>query len=125
MTTWRRAALALAIMIAGPAAAGRDNPAAKALAGREAGTPADCITLSASTNSEIVDARTILYRQGHRIWRTGPVGTCASLAPNRILIVEPFGAQLCRNDRFRTLTPNTSIPSGYCRFDRFTPYVRR
>ena len=121
----RAVALALALTAPAPAPAARDDAAAAALAGRVAGQPVDCITLPAGTNPVIVDARTILYRQGRRIWRTGPVGACPSLTPNRILIVEPFGAQLCRNDRFRTLTPNTGIPSGFCRFDRFTPYVWR
>jgi hypothetical protein len=95
------------------------------LAGRVAGPPQDCVSLTQNASPTIIDDRTILYREsGRRIWRTGPVGACASLRPDAILIVDVFGAQLCRNDRFRTLTPNTSIPSGYCRFTQFTPFDR-
>jgi hypothetical protein len=95
------------------------------LAGRVAGEPRDCISLTQNVSPTIVDQRTILYREsGRRIWRTTPVGACPSLRPDSILIIDVFGAQLCRNDRFRTLVPNTIIPSGYCRFDRFTPYDR-
>ena len=93
------------------------------LSGRIAGTPTDCISLNRNTAPDIVDQNTILYRETQqRIWRTGPVGTCPALRPMNILIIDVYGAQLCRNDRFRVLQPGTSIPSSYCRFDRFTPY---
>ena len=95
------------------------------LAGRVAGPPQDCVSLSQNASPTIIDKRTILYSQGgRRLWRTGPVGICPSLRPDAILIVDVFGAQVCRNDRFRTLLPSTSIPSGYCRFTQFTPYDR-
>lgn len=107
------AALAVALVAA------RSDP----LAGRVAGPAVDCIELSRTDGPDIVDQGTILYRQsGKRIWRTGPVGTCPSLRPLTTLIVEVYGSQICRNDRFRVLEPGTSIPSAYCRFDRFTPY---
>lgn len=112
---------ALLVLAAGLSVGAKRDP----LAGRVAGVPSDCISLSRNTSPSIIDERTILYREsGRRIWRTGPVGTCPSLRPNTILIVEVFGAQVCRNDRFRTLLPSTSIPSGYCRFSQFTPYDR-
>lgn len=44
--------------------------------------------------------------------------------PLTTVIVEMRGSQLCRNDQFRVLTPGTSIPSGYCRLGKFTPYTR-
>lgn len=95
------------------------------LAGRVAGKPVDCISLSLNATPEIVDERTILYRQGgRRMWRTGPVGACPSLRPLNTLIVENYGGRICRNDRFRVLIPSTTIPSGYCRFAAFTPYER-
>lgn len=93
------------------------------LAGRIAGAPTECLALNRNTSPEIVDQNTILYRETQqRIWRTGPVGNCPALRPMNTLIIDVYGGQLCRNDRFRVLQPGTSIPSGYCRFDRFTPY---
>lgn len=110
------AALALPLMAA------HSDP----LAGRVAGAPQDCITLSSTSGPAIVDKHTILYTEGagRRVWKTGPVGTCNSLEPFNTLIVEVYGGQVCRNDRFRVLTPGTTIPSGYCRFTAFTPYTR-
>lgn len=113
-----RAAVLLLLALMGSTGAERDP-----LAGRVAGKPQNCISLNRAVSPEIVDRNTILYHEtNRRIWRTGPVDACPSLRPLDILIVDVYGAQLCRNDRFRTVQPGQSIPSGYCRFDRFTPY---
>jgi hypothetical protein len=110
---------AVALLTVGMPGAGKSDP----LAGRVAGTPVRCIDLQQLNGPEIVDSQTILYRQsGKRIWKTGPVGECASLRPFDTLIVDVYGGQLCRNDRFRTVSVGMSIPSGYCRFRDFTPY---
>ncbi len=114
-----RALLLAALALALPLLAGRSDP----LEGRIAGAPVRCIDLQQLNGPEIVDPQTILYRQsGKRIWKTGPVGECASLRPLDTLIVDVYGGQLCRNDRFRTVSGGMSIPSGYCRFRDFTPY---
>lgn len=118
----RRAAAPL--LLATLAAAPADTPdVAKALAGRTAGAAVNCVDLSQIQGPQIVDATTILYRQsGRRVWRTGPVGACPALRPIATLIVQVYGGQLCRNNRFQVLDANSTIPSGYCRFTRFTPY---
>lgn len=109
------AAGALALVLG----AGRDDP----LAGRVAGTAVRCIDIARIQGPTIVDADTILYRQsGKRIWRTGPVGSCPPLRPLATMIVDVYGGQLCRNDRFRLVEPGLSIPSASCRFRDFTPY---
>ena len=96
------AALALTLV------AGRDDP----LAGRIAGTPVRCIGIGLVQGPTILDATTILYRQsGKRVWRTGPVGPCPQLRPLSTIIVDIYGGQLCRNDRFRLIEPGLSIPS--------------
>lgn len=95
------------------------------LAGRVAGPPQRCINLAAANDGpSIVDARTILYRQGPRLYRTGPRGSCPALRPFTTLIVEVFGGQLCANDRFRVLEPGSGIPSATCLFTEFTPYTK-
>lgn len=95
------------------------------LAGRIAGRPQQCLPLQQIGGPDIVDARTILYRQGgRRIWRVSPVGHCPGLRPFTRLIVDLYGTRICRNDRFRTLDVNSTIPGPYCRFGNFTPYDR-
>lgn len=112
----------LVAALALPLLAAKSDP----LAGRVAGPPANCITLSSTNGPSIIDEHTILYTQGAggRVWKTGPVGACPSLEPLTTLVVEVYGSQLCRNDRFRVITPGLAIPSAYCRFTEFTPYDR-
>ena len=100
-------------------AAAKDDP----LAGRIAGQPVNCIDAQLTQGPDVLDAHTILYREtNRRIWRTEPIGTCPELEPISTLIVEIYGAQLCRNDRFRVRRPGELIPGPVCRFGAFTPY---
>jgi hypothetical protein len=113
-------ALALAAAAGGLLVAADRDP----LAGRVAGPPERCITLGVNDGPSIVDGSTILYRQGARLYRTGPRGSCPALRPFNTLIVEVYGGQLCANDRFRVLQPGSSIPSAPCLFTEFTPYTK-
>lgn len=110
------AALALALPLTGAAS----DP----LAGRVAGPPQTCITLRHGNGPTIVDRTTMLYRDGSRLWKASPIGACASsMEPISTVVVEIHGGQLCQNDRFRILSPGMRIPSPFCRFGPFTPYV--
>ena len=120
-------ALILPFLLAGCAAApddmSGDRELAKITAGRNAGAPQSCINQSQIQGPQIVDARTVVYRQtGRRIWVNTLTNECPGLRPDATLVVEPFGSQLCENDRLRTVYPGQSIPGPYCRFGKFTPY---
>jgi hypothetical protein len=98
---------------------------AKALEGRVAGEAKECISSSFLQGPEIIDDKTILYREvGRTIWRNDVIGPCPSLAPMETLVVEMHGAQLCRNDRFRVLPFGGGIPSAPCRLGKFVPYKK-
>ncbi len=101
-------------------AATRDDP----LAGRVAAPAEDCVSLTRVQGPDVVDERTIIYRQNRRrLWVTHPVDACPSLRPQlSTLVVEVQGDRLCRNDRFRVRSVNSPIPGPVCRFGRFTPY---
>lgn len=125
-----RLAVLAAVALAGCSAnaasdvAGDDTALNKALAGRVAGPPQNCISVTARDGPMII-GETLLYRDGRRLWRTEPVDGCPSLRGDPILVVEMHGSQLCRNDRFRTLDRSSMlIPGPYCRFGTFTPYVK-
>ncbi|WP_233503448.1 hypothetical protein [Sphingomonas psychrotolerans] len=97
----------------------------EALKGRVAGKPQNCLSSSQSTNGpQIIDAHTILYRDGRRVWRNDLAGNCPSLDPDDILVVELHGSQICKNDMFRPVDRGSQIPGAYCRFGQFTPYVK-
>ncbi|OAN63926.1 hypothetical protein A7X12_18520 [Sphingomonas sp. TDK1] len=91
---------------------------------RVPGKPQDCINPTFTDGPQIIDRRTLIYRQGATLYRNDLVSECPSLAPLTTVIVEMRGSQLCRNDLFRVLTPGTSIPGAYCRMGTFTPYTR-
>ena len=95
------------------------------LAGRIAGPPQQCINPSSTTNAAIADEGMVVWREsGRRWWVARPIGPCPSLRPMNTLIIERWGSQLCRNDRFRVLTPGQAIASAPCRFGDFVPYTR-
>jgi hypothetical protein len=98
---------------------------ADALGDRVAGKPQDCISPGMADGPQVIDERTIVYRQGSRIYRNDLAAACPSLAPYATLIVEMRGTQLCRNDMFRVLQPGMIVPSANCRFGKFTPYTRK
>jgi hypothetical protein len=113
-----RAVLAAALLPL--AAAASDDP----LAGRVAGPPERCIPVSTTNGPNVIDARTILYTRGTSggiVYRS-TIESCPALRPLTTLIVDVYGGQVCRNDRFRVLEPGLSIPSAYCRFGDFVPY---
>ncbi|HVF93844.1 MAG TPA: hypothetical protein VM900_05985 [Sphingomonas sp.] len=112
-----KAALLPALMLALVAAA--DDP----LARRTAGPPQPCIDPNLASSPQITDQGTIIYRgTAKRLWVSTPVGHCPMLRPFTTLIIERFGSQLCRNDRFRVLEPGATIPSAACRFGEFVPW---
>ncbi len=121
MKTTRIALLALpALMLTAAGPVTTNDP----LAGRVAGKPVNCISATETRGqAQIVDDKTITYsRTANRTWVTHPEGVCNGLAPNRALVVERRGAQLCRGDRFRTVRAPATVPSAQCFFGAFTPY---
>jgi len=100
----------------------KEDPLARALAGKVAGKPANCIDPQFADGPQIIDSHTILYREGRRTWRNDVIGQCPSLRPMGTLIVKMYGSQLCRNDTFRVLDAGSRIPGSICRFGSFTPY---
>ena len=108
------AVLALGVMAA------KSDP----FAGRTAGPPAQCVDTSVTmTGPSIYDDNTIVINPGgKRMWKARVRGQCPGLRPFNTLIVERWGSQICRNDRFQVLQQGMSIPSQWCFFDGFVPY---
>lgn len=97
---------------------------ADALKDRVAGEPQNCISSMMGNGPQIIDSRTILYRQGARVWRNDLDGGCPGLDPGDTLIVEIHGSQICRLDTIRVREPGSSIPGPSCRLGKFTPYTK-
>ena len=114
---------ALGLVGAAAPAPPRQETAESVLAGRIEGKPVDCVDKSRLEGPQIIDDKTLIYHEsGSRLWRNNLIGACPGLKPMDTLIVDIYGTSLCRNDRFRAVTPGLSIPGPYCRLGKFTPY---
>ncbi len=126
------ASLSLTALLAGcMGAAVSDTPTkaqtafARDIADRTAGEPQDCISTFGSGQSlNIVDDRTLTYRDGRILWVNRLESACPGMRPNDILIVRRFGGRLCRLD---TVEPRdwglNDIAGPRCALGAFTPYT--
>ncbi|MEH3120591.1 MAG: hypothetical protein PGN16_01225 [Sphingomonas phyllosphaerae] len=122
-------AAALVAALAAPAQAARSSPdadLARLLKGRVAEAPVRCIPLSPTDNNsvQIISQRALAWRIGSRIYVNVPQARAETLDDDDILISEPFGGQLCRNDQVRPLNRGSRIPKASLLLGNFTPYVR-
>ncbi len=113
------------------AAAGRyDNSEAearlaKALAGRVAGKPVDCINLRDIQSSEIIDRTAIVYRTGGgRLYVNRPTTGAESLDRDDILVTKTWDSRLCSIDIVRLVDRGSSFERGFVGLGEFVPYVK-
>ena len=118
--------LLAAVTLANPAiAARRDAPDVqlqKMLVGRVAGKPVNCISLSGSNSSEIIDGKAIVYRVGSRLYVNEPRSGAQSLHRDDILITRTIGSQLCSIDTVRLIDRGSRFPRGFVSLGQFVPY---
>ena len=123
-----RTLLLAAIVVATPAlAASRDTPdvqLAKLLAGRVAGTPVNCITLSGSQSSQVIPGKAIVYRTGARLYVNTPRSGADSLGNDDILVTRTIGSQLCSIDTVNLIDRGSRFQRGFVILGPFVPYDR-
>ena len=96
----------------------------RALAGRTAGPPRNCVPIESGRSLTVVERGMILYGSGRTIWLARLRDPCPSLRRLDTLIVEPMGSQYCRGDQIRSIDPVSRIPGPVCMIDSFVPYTR-
>jgi hypothetical protein len=123
-----KAMLIAAMIFAGPVvAAPRDTPDVqlqKMLAGRVAGKPVNCISLSGSNSSQIIDGKAIVYRVGSRLYVNEPRSGAQSLHRDDILVTRTIGSQLCSIDTVRLIDRGSRFPRGFVSLGQFVPYSK-
>lgn len=122
-------ALALTgMMIAGAAqAAPQKTPEArlaKALEGRVAGKPVDCIQLRDISSSEIIDRTAIIYRVGSKLYLNKPQTGAEFLDNWDILVTDTRSPQLCSIDTVRLVDQSSRMSSGFVGLGKFVPYTK-
>lgn len=96
----------------------------RALEGKVAGPPQRCISPFARNEQEIVDQRTILFKNGRNlVYRNDPEGGCQGLDQSRAIIVTSISGDYCRGDIIRVLDQTSGNLVGSCAFSDFIPYT--
>lgn len=117
-----------AVALATPAVAAHrdtsDIQLQKALVGRTAGKPTNCITLSGVNATQIIDGKAIIYRDGGRLYVNEPRSGAASLRKDDILVTRTFGSQLCSIDTVRLVDRSSRFPRGFVSLGQFVPYTK-
>lgn len=98
---------------------------AKALAGRTAGAPVNCIpNFQGKARMEVVDDWTILFREGDTVYVQNTQGRCNRISNGGYaLVTRQYGSQqLCAGDINQLVEPTTGIQGGSCVYGQFVPY---
>ncbi len=98
----------------------------KALAGRVAGTPVDCVSDLGSVNFTRVSDNIMLYQStGRTVYQNTLQYTCNGLSRDSdILVFDKFGSNYCKGDLVRLVDRTSGIAGGTCRLGAFVPYKR-
>jgi hypothetical protein len=116
-----------AALLAAPAqATPRDGEAelARALQGRVAGEPVDCINLHAVRSSRVIEGTAIIYGSGGTIYVNRPRAGAEDLTRWDTQVTRPFSNRLCSIDTVTMVDPSTRMLSGIVFLGEFVPYRR-
>lgn len=123
------AAITAALLVSSTAPANPDRKAksaeelAKALAGRVAGQPVNCI--SERSRMQVVDDWTLLFRDRGTIYVQRPIGGCHGLSTNMSLVRSAFGTtRICKGDINRVVDLRFGHGTGACTYSEFVPYQK-
>lgn len=117
----------LAALAMPAAAAQRDGEAelAKAIAGRTAGKPTDCIFLRDIRSSKIIDKTAIVYEMSNGlIYVNRPKSGASSLDWTNVMVTDTHSSQLCSIDTVKLYDTGVRMTTGWVGLGDFVPYPR-
>ncbi len=121
-------AIAAGVAVAFPAQADQrrspEQQLERALEGRVAGEPVNCVSLRAVRNSRIIDGTAILFDAGSTIYVNRPRSGAESLDRDDTQVVRSFSGQLCSIDTIRMVDPVSGMFRGSVFLGEFVPYRR-
>lgn len=94
----------------------------RALEGRVAGTPVDCISLRQVRSSQIIDDTAILYDTGRTIYVNRPRAGAESLDRWDTLVTRTFSDRLCSIDTVNLYDSASRFQTGFVFLGDFVPY---
>ena len=123
--------LTAAVLVAASApAAGAPRPdqearLSRALEGRVAGEPVDCINMRNIRSSRIIDRTAIIYDAGSTIYVNRPREGRESLHRSDTLVTKLHSSQLCSIDVVQLYNAGTGFQSGFVFLGEFVPYRKQ
>jgi Family of unknown function (DUF6491) len=97
----------------------------KAIAGKVAGKPVSCISLSDIDRSQNIGENAIIYRiSTNRFYVNKPRGGCTGLRDGRALITRIPTDRLCSGDVARVVDLTMGFEGPSCILGDFTPYTK-
>lgn len=118
------ASLALAGASAQASPADHEAELARAVQGRVAGAPVDCIDLSRVHSSHIIPDTAIVYDAGSVIYVNRPRAGADSLDYWDIMVNRLYASQLCSIDAVQLIEQGSHAFSGLVFLGEFVPYRR-
>ncbi len=122
------AAIAASAALALPAQADQrptpEQQLERALEGRVAGEPVNCLNLRTVRNSRIIDGTAILFDAGSTIYVNRPRSGAESLDRDDTQVVRSHTGQLCSIDTIRMVDPASGMFRGSVFLGEFVPYRR-
>ena len=109
---------------AAQAAPDREAELARALEGRVAGEPVDCIDLHRVRGSRVITDTAILYESGSTIYVNRPRSGASSLNQWDALVTRLPTTRLCSIDAVRLIDPQSRMLTGVVMLGDFVPYRR-
>jgi hypothetical protein len=98
---------------------------AKALEGRSAGDPVDCIYLRDIRSSRIFDRTAILYElNSGTYYLNRPDAGAQSLSWNDVLVTDTHSPRLCSIDVVKLYDTHPWMQSGFVNLGKFVPYKK-
>lgn len=97
----------------------------KAIAGRIAGKPVDCINQRQIQSSEVIDHTAILYRMiGGQLYVNQPDGGRESLDRDDVLVTKTYSTELCSIDTVQLIDRYSHFYRGFVGLGPFVPYSK-
>ena len=96
----------------------------RAIEGRVAGEPVDCITLSRIRSTQIIPDTAIIYEVGNTLYVNRPRAGARGLDRSDTLVSRPFSNRLCSIDTLQLYDTSARMTHGAVFLGEFVPYRR-
>jgi hypothetical protein len=99
----------------------------KALEGRQAGQPTNCVSRNSSVSFTRISDDIILYKPyGNIVYQNKLPFTCRGLGrDDDIMVFDAYGSSYCKGDTIRLVDRNNGFQGNICRLGAFVPFKKK